>query len=137
MPSGATTNDYDSYKEAWVRTCKDSLMKTFANIKANYDSGYDIPQPPPPPSSFTVTSGGDKILLTWADNAATALPFRRIRNLPLPRHRHGEKTVYEKIFECDAADVVHTFSDFTAVRGFDYYYYVQSKGRGADRHPDL
>jgi hypothetical protein len=131
MPTGSTTTDYDGYKEAWVLTCKDSLMKTFANIKSNYDSGYDLPQPPPPPSSFTVTSGGDKILLTWADNASTADYFDGYVIYRSKGTVMSEKTVYEKIFECDASNVVHTFSDFTAVRGFDYYYYIQSKDDGS------
>jgi hypothetical protein len=41
------------------------------------------------------------------------------------------KTVYTKIFECDKSDVVHSFNDVTAVRGFDYYYYIQTKDDGS------
>jgi hypothetical protein len=40
-------------------------------------------------------------------------------------------TVYKKIWECDGSDVVHEFDDMTAVRGFDYYYYIQSKDDGS------
>jgi hypothetical protein len=49
------------------------------------------------------------------------------------------KTVYKKIFECSAANVVHSFDDVTATRGFDYYYYIQSKDDGTqnDVHPGL
>jgi hypothetical protein len=39
-------------------------------------------------------------------------------------------TEYEKIFECNASNVVHHFDDVTAVRGYDYYYYIQSKDDG-------
>ena len=39
---------------------------------------------------------------------------------------------YEKIFECNASDVVHQFDDITASRGFDYYYYIQSKDDGTN-----
>jgi hypothetical protein len=40
-------------------------------------------------------------------------------------------TVYEKIFECNASNAVNHFDDVTAKRGFDYYYYVQSKDDGS------
>ncbi len=135
MPDGATSTNHTEYKKAWVLTCKDSLMQTFANMKANFDSGYDIPQPPPPPSSFTVTSGGDKILLTWANNAASTPHFGgyviyRSRGTVM-----SENTVYEKLYETN--EDVTSFEDKTAVRGFDYYYYIQSKDDGTqnDVHP--
>jgi hypothetical protein len=40
-------------------------------------------------------------------------------------------TLYEKIFQCDAANSVTSFDDTTARRGFDYYYYVVSKDDGS------
>jgi hypothetical protein len=39
-------------------------------------------------------------------------------------------TKYEKIFECNKSNAVNHFDDVTANRGFDYYYYIQSKDDG-------
>jgi hypothetical protein len=39
-------------------------------------------------------------------------------------------TVYEKIFECNASNVVHQWYDTTAQSGMNYYYYIQSKDDG-------
>jgi hypothetical protein len=132
LPDGSTTTDHNLYKRAWCDTGQDSILKTFRYAKTNYENDYNISQPPSPPSSFTVSSGGDKIMLSWADNATAASNFAgyviyRSRGTVL-----DWRTVYEKIFECNAENVVHTFNDLTAVRGFDYYYYIQSKGTKPD-----
>ena len=131
-PDGAETTDHDEYKREWVWTCKDSLIKTFRNAIANYESGYTLPQAPPPPKEFVVKSGGDRISLSWADNAASAPNFdgyviyRSQGNVMQP------KTRYEFLFECDASNVIHQYDDVSAVRGFDYYYYIQSKAKNPD-----
>ena len=127
---GTPTTDYDLYKRQWVQTGVDSILKTYQNALKNYNSGYKIPLPPPPPDQFTVTSGGDKIILTWANNAESDPHFGgyviyRSRGNYLDR-----RTVYEKIFECNKSNVINTFNDITANRGFDYYYYIQSKDDG-------
>jgi len=131
-PDGTVTTDHDEYKREWVWTCKDSLIKAFQNAIANYESGYTLPQAPPPPKEFVVKSGGDRISLSWADNATSAPNFdgyviyRSQGNVMQP------KTKYRFLFECDASNVVHQFDDVTAVRGFDYYYYIQSKAKNPD-----
>lgn len=131
LPDGSTTTNFNLYKRRWVETGKDSLLRTLRNAVNNYKAGYSIPQPPPPPMQFTVMSGGDKISLTWSDNAASAPNFdgyviyRSVGNVLTPL------TKYEKIFECNKASVVHSFDDLSAVRGFDYYYYIQSKDDGS------
>ncbi len=131
MPNGSTTSNHTEYKKAWVWTCKDSIMETFRRADQNYQSGYSIPQPPPPPNEFSVTSGGDRIRLSWSDNA-TSWPnfdgyviYRSEGNVMVP------KTEYKKIYECNGSDVVHTYDDTSAVRGFDYYYYIRSKDNGS------
>lgn len=130
MPDGSETTDHNLYKRRWVETGKDSILKTYRNAMRNYQSGYAIPQPPPPPNKFTVISGGDRIRLEWSDNA-TSWPhfdgyviYRSEGNVLVP------KTMYKKIFECNKSNVVHSFDDITASRGFDYYYYIQSKDDG-------
>ena len=76
---GGTTTDGDIYKNNWVFTGIDSLFQTFNRAKDNFDNfysqGLSIPESPPPPSEFSVNSGGDRIVLTWANNAESAPNF--------------------------------------------------------------
>ncbi|MBN2102860.1 hypothetical protein JW835_02365, partial [bacterium] len=139
MPDGSETTDHNAYKREWVQTGEDSILKTFENVLSNYNSGYEIPQPPPPPENFTVQSGGDRILLTWADNAVTWPNFDGYIIYRSESNVLDPLTVYTKIFECTASDVVHEFEDLTATRGFDYYYYIQTKDDGSTNivHPGV
>ncbi|MCX7985106.1 MAG: hypothetical protein N3A63_09425 [Bacteroidetes bacterium] len=129
LPNGTTTTDYNYYKKAWIFTGLDSLLKTFRNAKANFQSNYTLPQAPPPPAWFTIESGGDRIRLTWADNAknhphAAGYVIYRSKGSVLTW-----RTVYEKIFETSDPSVT-SYDDTGAVRGFDYFYYIQSKDDG-------
>jgi hypothetical protein len=124
MPDGSTTTDYNLYKRRWVETGKDSILKTFRNAVQNYKSGYI--QSTPPPGNFTVTSGGDRIKLEWgAVESSKGYVIYRSRGNVLQY-----STVYQKIFETNNPNVT-SFDDVTASRGFDYYYYIQSKGDGS------
>ncbi|MBN1779541.1 hypothetical protein JW948_00305 [bacterium] len=131
LPDGNIATNENIYTKSWVATSEDSIMQTLENARTNFESDYHIPQAPPAPETFTVKSGGDRILITWADNA-TSHPY--FDGYVIYRSEGSVKqieTVYEKIFECDASTVVHTFDDVTASRGFDYYYYIQSKDDGS------
>ncbi len=128
LPDGATTNDRVEYKNAWVETGIDSMYQTFRRAIQNYQSGYSIPQPPPAPSFFDVRSGGDRVSLSWADNAASWSGFD---GYEVYRAFQQPDTSYEKIFSCNLSNVVHAYDDTTARRGFDYYYYVVSKDDGS------
>jgi hypothetical protein len=131
MPDGSTTTNYNSYKRKWCETGKDSILKAFRAATQNYKSGYSLHQPPPPPSTFTVTSGGDRIQLTWSDNADSSPHFDGYVIYRSQGNVLDWRTVYEKIFECkNSKNLVHSFDDVTAVGGFEYYYYVQSKDDG-------
>ena len=130
MPDGSTTTDYNGYKKAWCFTGKDSIKQMFHHALRNYNSGYKIPHPPPPPQRFTVTSGGDRISLSWSDNADNSPHFNGYVIYRSQGNVLEWTTVYKNIFECDKSNVVHNFDDVTAIRGFDYYYYIQSKDDG-------
>ena len=130
MPGGASTTDFNLYKRRWVETGKDSILKALGNAIDNYASGYTLPQPPPAPSEFTVESGGDRIRLTWASNAKSHPKFGGYVIYRSMGTVLDYRSTYEKIFECDASNAVHQFDDITANRGFDYFYYVQSKDDG-------
>ncbi|OGC02015.1 hypothetical protein A2V82_09045 [candidate division KSB1 bacterium RBG_16_48_16] len=131
MPDGSRTTDHTAYKKAWVLTCKDSMLQTFQRIHRNYNSDYITPQPPDPPNTFTVHSGGDRIRLSWADNAVDDPGFDGYVIYRSESTVIDPLTVYKKIFECDQSNVVHAWDDTTAARGFNYYYYIQSKDDGS------
>jgi hypothetical protein len=130
-PDGSTTTDYDAYKREWVQTCEDSILKTFQNAIAMYEYLYEdgevIPQAPPPPENFTVASGGDRIRLTWAGNAASTPNFSGYVIYRAENNVLNPQTRYIQIFESDASYAENMFDDLTARRGFDYYYYIQTK----------
>ena len=130
MPDGTSTNDHNAYKRAWVETGVDSIMKTYRNAMDNFNADYSVPRPPQPPSEFIVKSGGDRIRLSWADNATSSEHFDGYVIYRAEGNVLEPTSVYTKIFECNKNNVVHTFDDVTARRGFDYYYYIQSKDDG-------
>ncbi|MGA9365418.1 MAG: hypothetical protein WBW16_13720 [Bacteroidota bacterium] len=129
-PDGSTASSAALYTKAWVWTGKDSILQTYLNARSNFRSGYNIPKAPPAPSQFTVASGGDKIALAWADNAASSPHFGGYVIYRSEGLVKDYRAVYEKVFECNASNVVHKWDDVTAVRGFNYYYYIQSKDDG-------
>jgi hypothetical protein len=130
LPDGSTTVDPDLYKRKWCETGKDNILQTYRNAKQNYDAGYNVPQPPPPPDHFTVTSGGDKIILEWSNNAVSSAHFDGYVIYRSKGNVLNWMSSYEKIFECSKSNAVQSFDDVTAKRGFDYYYYIQSKDDG-------
>ncbi len=101
---------------------RDSLYQTFQRAIANYESGLNIPQAPPPPSAFTVTSGGDRIVLEWEYTADAP-----VSGFKLYRARAAYDSSYTLIHEAGAGET--SFDDTTPIRGVDYYYYIQAIGQ--------
>lgn len=136
-PSGNDTSKssvsrpYDAYKDAWVFTCQDSIMEMFQRATDLYSAGYNVPEPPPAPATFTVTSGGNRINLSWSDNARSWPHFDGYLVYRSTGTFYQPSTVYEKIWECNKSNAVESFDDTTARRGFDYYYYIQTKDDGS------
>jgi len=128
LPNGTETSDRNVYKNTWVFTGKDSLFQAFRRAIANFKSNYNIPQPPPPPDKFYVYSGGDRIILKWSKSAETWPNFNGYR---IYRAEGRTDTTFSLIFECDKNNVVNTFEDKTAKRGFNYFYYIQTKDDGS------
>lgn len=122
---------YCYYQRSWVFSGIDSIIQTFKNARTNFRSGYNIPKAPPPPSWFKVLSGGDRIQLLWADNADAAPHFNGYVIYRANGVVKDYRAVYEKVFEfTGTTNVPHSFDDTAAVRGFNYYYYIQSKDDG-------
>ena len=112
-------------KDDSVYLGRDRLFRTFRRAIVNYHLGYNIPEGPPPPSSFTVTSGGDRITLSW-----DAPNDPKIQGFKVYRAVGQVDSTYHLIYEC--APSVHSYDDASAIRGFAYYYYVSSVGSAAD-----
>jgi hypothetical protein len=115
----------DVYKDMWVYTGKDSIIKTFYKAKENYESGYDIPFAPPPPNTFDLMPQPDQIILEWGDNPETDPNFEGYR---VYRAMLEPDSFYHPIFECSVSEgnVENTYTDKELLRGINYYYYVVS-----------
>ncbi|EHO43395.1 fibronectin type III domain-containing protein [Caldithrix abyssi] len=145
LPDGSsisgTYNDgvADYFKNSWVYTGWDSIMKVFARAKMNYDSGFDIPQPPQPPTKFEVLSGGDRISLKWepspSEDQADFGGYRIFRAIGKP------DTFYTEIFACgkgtDHPQIVYQFDDTTPQRNHAYYYYITAFNDGSNNDGTL
>ena len=132
LPNGTTTTDRDVFKNAWVFTGIDSLFQSFGRARRNFNSNFQIPQPPPPPEIFEVNSGGDRIALSWANNAESWPGFAGYRVF---RAIGQFDTTFTEVFACGRGtanpQVVNSYDDVTAVRGQSYYYYVASFDDGS------
>ncbi len=128
LPDGTTINDEDIYKNTWVYTGKDSIMKTFSRAVRNYELGYNIPEPPQPPPVFDVKSGGDRIVLSWGRSPSEGDPgfggYKIFRAVGTP------DTVFDEIASLPPGTL--SFNDVTPRRGFSYYYYISAFSDGSN-----
>ena len=128
LPDGSTTTDKNVFKNTWVYTGKDSVMKTFSRAVRNYESGFNIPEPPQPPPVFDVKSGGDRIMLTWGRSPSEDKPgfggYKIFRAVGTP------DTTFEEIASLPPNTL--SFDDITPKRGFSYYYYISSFSDGSN-----
>ena len=128
LPNGSPTTDKDVYKDAWVYTGRDSIMRTFSRAKRNYDLGYQIPQSPLPPPQFSATSGGDRINLSWI--ASPSEGNAGFSGYKVFRATGKTDTTFQEIATLGPGST--SFDDVTAQRGFSYYYYVSSFTDGSN-----
>jgi hypothetical protein len=93
---------------------------------ANFHSGYNIPRPPLPPRLFEVTSGGDKITLSWDvyGQDPTLTGFRIYRAVGRP-----DANTYELIYTAGPGD--RSYDDTQVTRGVANYYYIVAVGDAA------
>jgi hypothetical protein len=128
LPDGSTTTDEDVYKDTWVYTGKDSIMKTFSRAVRNYELGYNIPEPPQPPPIFDVKSGGDRISLSWdrspSEGSSGFGGYKIFRAVGTP------DTTFDEIATLSPGST--EYDDITAQRGFSYYYYICAFSDGSN-----
>jgi len=129
LPDGSSTTDEDEYKNAWVYTGVDSILKTFRRAIDLYNNDLILPHPPDPPETFEVSSQGNRIYLTWTDNAENSDYFEGYK---LYRAKGKADSTYYEIFDCNKTDgnIVHEYSDLAAERGQLYFYYIISYDNG-------
>ena len=132
LPDGGTAATPADYLQAWVMTCQDSIMKTFYAAKDAYDNNYHVPIPPPPPSEFNVDGGGDRINISWSNNAegwtnSDGYSFDGYQIWRAENNIGNPQTKYRKVFECDGANAVTQYGDTAVVGNNYYYYYLQTK----------
>ena len=140
-PDGSDAgSDYNAYKREWVKTGEDSLLRTFNRAVEVYDNGMQIASPPVPPSQFYVNSGGDRIALSWSHESEADPHFTGYIIYRSEGNVQQPETVYKKIFPNDTISAPGTapdgsgmnyFADQSALRGKNYYYYVQAKDDGS------
>jgi len=113
-------------KDDSVLTGMDSLFQTFRRAIANYDNGYDIPEPPLPPKVFNVRSGGNKISLSWSlYNADPNIDYFAIY-----RADGQYDSTYHLLKKVPATGKLdYSYDDTTPIRGLAYYYYVIAMGK--------
>jgi hypothetical protein len=141
--AGGTTTDGDEYKNAWVFTGEDSLLQTFRRARTAYSNLTQgiapVPEPPLPPDKFVISSGGDRILLQWSTNAESAPHFNGYLLYRATTKTDTEFALIKTIDKGDLAAVapidpasgLRTYADASPVRGFSYFYYVQTKDDGS------
>jgi len=120
------SSDAAAVKNDSVLTGKDSLFQTFRRAIANFKSGWGLAQEPLPPKSFIVTSGGDKVALTWDvyPGGPRIAGFRVYRAIG----RYDENSTL--IYTAGAGE--RSFDDTEVTRGVANYYYIVSVGDPAD-----
>ena len=122
--------DNDKAKNAWVATGRDSLFKTFQLAIDNFKNGMKLPQPPLPPTKFEVTSGGDRITLSWSNSSESDPTLKSYRIYRADST--WDNLNYKLIAEVPKGTL--KYDDKTAVRGYSYYYYLQCVGDGSNNN---
>ena len=135
------------YKNSWVFTGADSIIQTFKRAKYNFDlmeSGQALPETPRPPSIFNVTSGGDRIIIDWTNEAESSpgfdgynlyrLKFKPDTTLFAYNVNQGLLNPIDEsiatLWKLDAGQ--NEFQDVTAERGFDYFYFLEAFDNGTN-----
>ena len=135
------------YKNSWVLTGADSIIQTFKRAKFNFDLmeiGQSLPETPKPPSIFNITSGGDRIIIDWTNEAESTpgfdgynlyrLKFKPDTTLFAYNVNQGLLSPLDEsiatIWQLDAGQ--NEFQDVTAERGFDYFYFLEAFDNGTN-----
>ena len=141
--NGMIDSDEAMTKNEWFMTARDSMFQMFQRAIDNYRGGLNAPHPPAPPSSFIVTSGTDRINISWtaSQSPATWELYRAQKHysgivtalqvgadgLAVPDHARA----YELVQTLPGGTT--SYDDTDVVRGGSYYYYLQGVGSDGSR----
>lgn len=125
---GQIGEDEAMTKNEWIMTTRDSVEVMFGRAMANFNSGYDIPQPPRPPRTFAVKSGTDRILMNWETYEGENPPggFEIWRSTRVD----GFIDPYQLVTTLPPD--AKSYEDTDVIRGLNYYYYIQAVGNVND-----
>ena len=141
------SDTHNYYKNAWVFTGVDSIIKVFKRAKENFDlmkNGQSLPHPPEPPSLFNIASGGDKIYLNWSSEPESGPGFSGYNLYRLKFKPDTTIFTYDisqnEVIPIDNSIAtiwslepgINEFEDNTAERGFDYFYYLEAFDDGTN-----
>jgi hypothetical protein len=104
-------------------TGRDSLFNAIRRALANFKSGYKLAEAPKPPKSFTVTSQGDKIGMTWEVYDAGDPNLKGFNLYRASERYDGDYTLLANL-----GASARSYDDVTAIRGVSYYYYMVAVG---------
>ena len=123
--------------ETLHKTGRDSVYKAldYANWNINGDKGgrakYDVPDAPRPPATFTVTSNGPQIDISWSDESRSDKDFdtgvEDFAGYRLYRATGARDSVYRLIY--DGLD--NEYVDANISGGFQYFYYLTAYDDGS------
>ena len=122
MFKAGTLSAYDK-NTLVINKGRDSLFTTFQRAKENFESGWNIPSPPRPPVTFSVSSGGDRIVLNWTTDPGDPNPPTNFR---IYRALGDYDADYTMIAEVGSD--ARSYNDVNLIRGFNYYYYITAVG---------
>ena len=123
--------------ETLHKTGRDSVYNAldYANWNINGDKGgrakYDVPDAPRPPATFTVTSNGPQIDISWSDESRSDKDFdtgvEDFAGYRLYRATGARDSVYRLIY--DGLD--NEYVDANISGGFQYFYYLTAYDDGS------
>lgn len=132
----------DDYKNGWVYSSRDSLMETFRRARLLYKYDMDLTKltspngvtgnmtAPPPPQTFEIQSQGNRIYLSWSDNAE--ISHANFEGYKIFRAKGQYDSTYYEIADLNETDgnLLNEYSDVSAERGQLYFYYIISYDDG-------
>lgn len=117
----------DEYKNSWIFTGRDSIMKTIGRAYRNYQSSYNIPVAPLPPPEFNVWASNKNIELSWILSPSES--EGNFSGYEIYRSTDYYSEPYKKIYSCGPG--ITNYIDTNTILGLQYYYYIVSTSDGS------